>query len=103
MLIFSNNIADNFKHLKTFNRPSRKNGFIIPAPRIKLDFFAITLSMLLSLQYINEITDINQLQRFLESLNYSANFYKELASYAVILYEKLKKNSSLKLRRIPTQ
>src|SRR5262249_19767305 len=59
-----------------------KNGTII----------LISKAIKFASKFFDEIKDKNQLQRFLRSLNYIANFYKNLAQDAKPLFEKLKKN-----------
>ena len=43
-------------------------------------------------KFSDKIKDKTQLQRFLESLNYISNYYKNIAQDSAILYSRLQKN-----------
>ena len=89
VLIFSNSIEEHFKHLKKFQKIVRENGLVISATKIKLFQtkirflgFDIYQSQIKPIQraiefannFPDEIKDKTQLQRFLGSLNYVAEF-----------------------------
>ena len=96
ILIFSNTLDEYFKHLNIFKYLVIKNGLVILAPKMK--FFQQKIRFLghnivnetiiltnssteFAAKFLDEITDTKQLQRFLGSLNYVANYYKDLAPY----------------------
>ena len=107
VLIFSNSIKEHFKHLKKFQKIVRDNGLVISATKIKL--FQINIMFLgfdiyqgqikpiqRAIEFANkfpdEIKDKTQLQRFLGSLNYVAEFYQNLRILIKPLFQRLKKN-----------
>lgn len=107
VLIFSESIDQHFKHLKAFINAIVCNGLVVPAKKIKLfqteikflghiikegTIFPIDRSICFAEKFPNELKDKNQLQRFLGSLNYVADFYKNLAFDAKPLFERLRKN-----------
>ena len=107
VLIFSNFIEEHFKHLKKFQKIVRENGLVISATKIKL--FQTNIRFLgfniyqgqikpmhkvieFANKFLNEIKDKTQLQRFLGSLNYVADFYPNLRILIKPLFQRLKKN-----------
>ena len=93
VLIFSNSIEKHFKHLKNFQKIVRENGLVISASKIKLfqtnikflrfDIYQgqikpIYRAIEFSNKFPDEIKDKTQLQKFLGSLNYVADFYPNL-------------------------
>ena len=107
VLIFSNFIEEHFKHLKKFQKIVRDNGLVISATKIKLfqtnirflgfDIYQgqikpIHRAIEFANKFPDEIKDKTQLQRFLGSLNYVADFYPNLRILIKPLFERLKKN-----------
>ena len=107
VLIFSNSIEEHFKHLKNFQKIVRDNGLVIFATKIKLfqtnirflgfDIFQgqikpIQRAIEFANKFPDEIKDKTQLQRFLGSLNYVAEFYPNLRILIKPLFQRLKKN-----------
>ena len=107
VLIFSNSIKEHFKHLKIFHKIVKENGLVISASKIKLfqtnirflgfDIYQgqikpIHRTIEFSSKFSDEIKDKTQLQRFLESLNYVADFYLNLRILIKPLFQRLKKN-----------
>ena len=107
VLIFSNSIEEHFKHLKFFQKIVRDNGLVISATKIKLfqtnirflgfDIYQgqikpIQRAIDFTNKFSDEIKDKTQLQRFLGSLNYVAEFYPNLRILIKPLFQRLKKN-----------
>ncbi|KAI8572029.1 hypothetical protein RHMOL_Rhmol01G0167300 [Rhododendron molle] len=107
VLVFSNSIDDHWKHLKSFVQTIKHNGLVISAPKIKLfqtkirflgyDIYQSTITPIsraiqFADKFPDEILDKNQLQRFLGSLNYIAEFYKDLRKICQPLFDRLKTN-----------
>lgn len=107
VLIFSESIDQHFKHLKVFINTAKFAGLVVSAKKIKLfqkeirflghnikegTIFPIDRAIQFANKFPNEIKELNQLQRFLGSLNYISDFYKSLAIDAKPLFERLKKN-----------
>ena len=107
VLIFSNSIEEHFQHLKFFQKIVRENGLVISASKIKLfqtnirflgfDIYQEQIKPIhrvieFASKYFDEIKDKNQLQRFLGSLNYVADFYPNLRILIKPLFQRLKKN-----------
>ena len=104
---FSNSIEEHFKHLKIFQKIVRENGLVISATKIKLfrtnirflgfDIYRgqikpIQRAIDFADKFPDEIKDKTQLQRFLGSLNYVAEFYPNLRILIKPLFQRLKKN-----------
>ena len=107
ILVFSKNIEQHFHHLNIFEQIIIKNGLVISQPKMSLfqtkvrflghniekgNIIPIDRSIEFASKFPDKITDKTQLQRFLGSLNYISQFYKNLAEDTAILYERLKKN-----------
>ena len=107
VLIFSNSIEEHFKHLRIFQKIVRENGLVISATKIKLfqtnirflgfDIYQGQIKPIhRAIEFANkspdEIKDKTQLQRFLRSLNYVADFYPNLRILIKPLFQMLKKN-----------
>ena len=107
ILIFSNFIEEHFQHLNFFQKLVRDNGLVISASKIKLfqtnirflGFYIyqgkiklIQRAIEFANKFPDEIKDKNQLQRFLGSLNYVADFYPNLRILIKPLFQRLKKN-----------
>ncbi|WMV37769.1 hypothetical protein MTR67_031154 [Solanum verrucosum] len=107
VLIFSENIDSHFKHLNTFFKVVKNNGLVVSAKKMVL--FQTTIRFLghdlyqgtykpicraieFSSKFPNEIPDKTQLQRFLGSLNYVADFIPKVRQTCEPLYKKLRKN-----------
>ena len=103
-LIFSNSIVEHFKHLKFFKKIIRENGLVIFATKIKLfqtnirfyiyqgQIKPIHRAIEFANKFLDEIKDKTQLQRFLGSLNYVADFYPNLKILIKPLFQRLNKN-----------
>ena len=107
VLIFSEDIDKHWKHLKVFFKRAKENGLVISAKKIKLFqtkirflghniekglISPIDRAINFADKFPDEITDKKQLQRFLGSLNYISDFYKELARDAKPLFKRLSKS-----------
>ena len=107
VLIFSNSLEEHFKHLKIFQKIVRDNGLVISATKIKLfqtnirflgfDIYQgqikpIQRAIDFANKFPDEIKDKTQLQRFLGSLNYVAEFYPNLRILIKPLFQRLRKN-----------
>ena len=108
VLIFSENIDSHFKHLNTFFKIVKFNGLVVSAKKMKLfqtsirflghdlyqgSYKPICRAIEFSSKFPNEITDKTQLQRFLGSLNYVADFIPNIRQVCKPLYRYLKKNT----------
>ena len=117
VLIFSNSIEEHFKHLKIFQKIVRDNGLVIYGKKIKLfqtnnrflgfniyqgQIKPIQREIEFANKFPDEIKDKTQLQRFLGSLNYAADFYPNLRILIKPLFQRLKKNP-LPLNNIDTR
>jgi hypothetical protein len=93
VMIFSKSIEEHWKHLNTFLDTIKHSGLVVSAKKIKLfqtkirflgfDIFEgkirpIDRAIQFADRFPDVITEKTQLQRFLGSLNYIANFYKDL-------------------------
>jgi hypothetical protein len=107
VLIFSQNIDQHIKHLRIFKDVIKRNGLVVSAPKMKLfqtkvrflghnihqgKIIPIDRSIEFASKFPDELKEKTQLQRFLGSLNYIGDYYKELAQDSAPLYERLKKN-----------
>ena len=96
--------------MRTFTEIIKHNGLVISAPKIELFqikvrflgyyihqgiFIPITKSIQFADKFSDKILDKNQLQRFLNSLNYIAEFYQDLRKKCQPLFERLKDNPPL--------
>ncbi|HEX8017342.1 MAG TPA: reverse transcriptase family protein [Flavobacterium sp.] len=101
VLIFSSSIEQHIKHLNIFKNVVIKNGLVVSAPKMKLfqkkirflghnifngTIIPIDRCIEFASKFSDEIKDINQLQRFLGSLNYIRDYYPNLSQDAAILY-----------------
>ena len=93
VLIYSKSIDEHWKHLNMFARIIKSNGLVVSATKIKLfqtkirflgyNIHQSTIQPIdrviqIADKFLDEITDKTQLQRFLGSLNYVAEFYPHL-------------------------
>ena len=93
VLIFSKSIDEHWKHLNSFIDIIKRNGLIVSSPKIKLfqtkirflgyniyqgKISPIDKVIKFADKFPDEILDKFQLQRFLGSLNYVADFYQNL-------------------------
>ena len=107
VLIFLNFVEEHFQHLNFFQKLVRDNGLVISASKIKLfqtnirflefDIYQgkikpIQREIEFANKFPDEIKDKNQLQRFLGSLNYVADFYPNLRILIKPLFQRLKKS-----------
>jgi hypothetical protein len=109
VLIFSKSIEEHWKHLNAFLDTIKYNGLVVSASKIKLfqtkiRFLGFDISegkirlIDRAIQFVDKFPDVitekTQLQRFLGSLNYIADFYKDLRKYCKPLFDRLKGNPS---------
>ena len=107
VLKFSNSIEEHFKHLKIFQKIVRDNGLVISAAKIKLfqtnirflrfDIYQSQIKPIhRAIKFVNkfsdEIKDKTQIQRFLGSFNYVADFYPNFKILIKPLFQRLRKN-----------
>jgi hypothetical protein len=107
ILIFSKSIEEHWKHLNSFLEIIKHSGLVVSAKKIKLfqtkiRFFGFDISegqihpidkvIQFADKFPNVIIDKTQLQRFLDSLNYIADFYKDLRKYCKPLFDRLQNN-----------
>ena len=107
VLIFSKSISEHWKHLYSFLDTIKRNGLVVSAKKIKLfqtkvrflgyDIFEgqlrpIDRAIQFADKFPDEIIDKTQLQRFLGSLNYVADFYKNLRKQCKPLFDRLQSN-----------
>ena len=107
ILIFSKSLSEHWKHLTAFFYTIKTHGLVISAHKIKLfqtkvkflgydihqnTILPISRSIELASKYPDEILDKTQLQRLLGSLNYIAEFYKDLRKTCQPLFDRLKDN-----------
>ena len=107
VLIFSDSVEQHLKHLKIFKELIKRNGLVISAKKMilavtKVRFLGheiwkgtitpIARSIEFAKKFPNEIKNKTQLQRFLGSLNYVADFIPEIRIVAKPLFNRLRKN-----------
>jgi hypothetical protein len=107
VIIYSKSIDEHWKHLNSFLEIIKTNGLVISAKKIKLfqtkiRFLGFDISegqirpidraIEFASKFPDVITDKNQLQRFLGSLNYIADVYKDLRKYCKPLFDRLQNN-----------
>ena len=107
VLVFSNSIKQHFYHLNKFFNIVKSNGLVVSKPKIKLFqtkirflghyisqgmIVPIERSLDFASKFPDQILDKNQLQRFLGSLNYVADFFPNLHQICKPLHQRLKKN-----------
>jgi len=107
VLIYSKSIDEHWKHLNSFVEIIKINGLVVSAKKIKLfqtkiqflgfdiaegQIRPISRAIEFASKFPDIITDKNQLQRFLGSLNYIADFYKDLRKYCKPLFDRLQSN-----------
>jgi hypothetical protein len=107
VLIFSKSIEEHWKHLNSFLETIKHSGLVVSAKKIKLfqtkiRFLGFDISegqirpIDRAIQFADKFPDViidkTQLQRFLGSLNYIADFYKDLRKYCKPLFDRLQNN-----------
>ena len=107
VLVYSCSIDEHWKHLYSFLDTIKRNGLAISAKKIKLfqtkvrflgyDIFEgqirpIDRAIQFANKFPNVITDKTQLQRFLGSLNYVVDFYKDMRKQCKPLFDLLQNN-----------
>ena len=107
ILVYSSSIDEHGKHLYLFLETIKRNGLVVSAKKIKLfqtkvRFLGYDISegqihpIDRVIQFVDKfpdvITDKTQLQRFLGSLNYVANFYKDMRKQCKPLFDRLQNN-----------
>jgi hypothetical protein len=107
VLIFSKSIDEHWKYLNLFLDTIKHSGLVVSAKKIKLfqtkirflgfDIFEgqirpIDRAIKFADKFPDIIIDKTQLQRFLGSLNYIADFYKDLRKHCKPLFDRLQNN-----------
>ena len=105
--VYSNSIDEHKKHLYSFLDIIKRNGLVVSTKKIKLfqtkvRFFGydiaegqihpIDRAIQFADKFPDVITDKTQLQRFLGSLNYVADFYKDMRKQCEPIFERLQNN-----------
>jgi hypothetical protein len=94
----------NWKYLHAFVQIINNNGLVISPTKINLSLnnihfldHIIVQKIIInkSLQFLDEIKEKNQLQRFIRNLNYISDYYKNFRIICKSHYQRLKENSSL--------
>jgi len=94
----------NWKYLHAFVQIINNNGLVISPTKINLSLnnihfldYIIVQKIIInkSLQFLDEIKEKNQLQRFIRNLNYISDYYKNFRIICKSHYQRLKENSSL--------
>ena len=116
VLIFSQNIEQHFKHLKTFIHVVKKNGLVISNKKTslfqtKIRFLVhyvhhgtikpIARAIQFAKKFPDQVINKTQLQRFLGSLNYVVDFIPNLSVLCKPLHDRLKKNPPLGKKNTP--
>ena len=109
VLVYSSSIDEHWKHLYSFLDTIKRNGLVIFAKKIKLfqtkvhflgydiskgQIHLIDRAIQFADKFLDVIIDKTQLQRFLGSLNYIADFYKDMRKQCKPLFDRLKSNPS---------
>ena len=107
VLVYSLSIEQHWKHLRIFFNVIKSHGLVVSAPKIKLfqtkirflgyniyqsQITPITRAIEFADKFTDIILDKTQLQRFLGSLNYIADFYKQLRIKCKPLFDRLRNN-----------
>ena len=107
VLIFSKSIYEHWKYLNSFLSIIKINGLVVSSPKIKLfqtkirflgyniyegKISPIDRVIKFADKFLDEILDKTQLQRFLGSLNYVAEFYHSLRKQCKTLFDRLQSN-----------
>ena len=107
VLVYSNSIDEHWKHLYSFLDTIKRNGLVVSAKKIKLfqtkvrflgydiaegQIHPIDRAIQFADKFLGVIIDKTQLQRFLGSLNYVANFYKDMRKKCKPLFDWLQNN-----------
>jgi hypothetical protein len=107
VLIFSKSNEEYWKHLNSFLDTIKHSDLIVSAKKIKIfqtkiKFLGFDISKRQihpidrAIQFVvklpNVITEKTQVQRFFGSLNYIADFYKDLRKYFKHLFDRLQNN-----------
>ena len=110
VLVYSKFIDEHRKHLYSFLDIIKRNGLVVSAKKIKLfqtkvhfngydisegQIRPIDKAIQFADKFPDAITDKTQLQRFLGSLNYIAEFYKDLREQCKPLFDRLQNNPPL--------
>ena len=107
VLVYSSFIDKHWKHLYSFLDTNKRNGLVVSTKKIKLfqkkvRFLGYDISkgqirpIDRAIQFADKFPDVitnkTQLQRFLGSLNYVADFYKDMRKQCKPLFDRLKSN-----------
>ena len=110
VLVYSNSIDERWKHLYSFLKTIKINGLVLSTKKIKLfqtkvrflgydnsegQICPIDRAIWFVDIFPNVITDKTQLQRFLGSLNYVVDFYKDLRKNCKPFFDCLQSNPPL--------
>ena len=109
VLIFLKSIDEHWKHLNSFLDTIKHSGLVVSAKKVKLfktkirflgfDIFEGRICPIdRAIQFTDKLSDVitnkTQLQIFLGSLNYIADFYKDLWKHCKPLFDRLQNNPS---------
>ena len=107
ILVYSNSIDEHWNHLYSFLDTIKRNGLVVSVKKIKLfqtkvhflcydiaegQICPIDRAIQFADKFPDVITDKTQLQRFLGSLNYVADFYKDMRKTCKPLFDRLQSN-----------
>ena len=107
VLVYSSSIDEHWTHLYSFLETIKRNGLVVSAKKGKLfqtkvrflgydiskgQIRPINRAIQFAEKFPDIITDETQLQRFLGSLNYVADFYKDMRKQCKPLFDRLKSN-----------
>ena len=105
--VYSSSIDEHWKHLQSFLDTIKRNGLVVSAKKIKLFqtkvcFLGYDISkgqirpIDRAIQFVDKFPDVitnkTLLQRFLGSLNYVADFYKDMRKQCKLLFDRLQSN-----------
>ena len=109
VLVYSSSIDEHWKYLYSFLDTIKRNGLVVSAKKIKLfqtkvrflgydiskgQIHPIDGAIQFTDKFPDVIIDKTQLQRFLGSLNYVADFYQDMRKQCKPLFDQLKSNPS---------
>ena len=107
VLVYSSSIDEHWKHLYSFLETIKRNGLVVSAKNVKLfqtkvrflgydisegQIRPINRAIQFADKFPDVITDKTQLQKFLGSLNYVADFYRDMRKQCKPLLDRLKSN-----------
>ena len=107
VLVYSSSIDEHQKHLYSFQDTIKRNGLVVFVKKIKLfqmkvrflgydnskgQIHPIDRAIQFADKFHDVITNKTQLQRFLGSLNYVVDFYKDMRKQYKPLFDRLQSN-----------